>query len=174
MNKLLHPIAGVAYGILVPLALDHFGFLTGQAGVDYYAEVHTSRLNSYIHTAFMPFTIYGMLLWIPRALNLSFNDSLHFDMCIYVTYMTHYLTISAWVGLAACLYYLVPLVLAYLTHMRLGMDRLLGVGLATSVLALLIQEVFGHWYANDPPSRGEAVFNAVLYAIYYSVSHIVA
>ena len=136
MNKLLHPIAGVFYGILVPLALDYFGFLTGQAGVDYYAEVHMSRLNSYIHTAFMPFTIYGMFLWIPRALNLSFYDSLHFDMCIYVAYMTHYMTINAWVGMVACLYYFVPLVLAYVTHMRVGMHRLLGVGLAASTLAL--------------------------------------
>ena len=172
MNKLLHPIAGVCYGILVPLILDHFGFLTGQAGVDYYAEVHTSSLNSYIHTAFMPFTIYGMFLWIPRVLNLSLYDSIHFDMCIYMAYMTHYMMINVWVGLAACVYYFVPLVFAHAAHMRIGMHRLFGFGLATSVLALLIQEVFGHWYSNDPPSRGEAVFNAILYAVYYSVSHV--
>lgn len=43
---------------------------TGLEGVNYYAEVHQSKWNSYIHTLGMPFTIYGMLLWIPALCGL--------------------------------------------------------------------------------------------------------
>ena len=41
---------------------------------DYYAEVHTKPLNSYCHTIGMPFTIYGMLLWIPMIFERDYKD----------------------------------------------------------------------------------------------------
>lgn len=174
MKWFLHTVAAVLYGLTIPPLVGHMGYLTRQAGIDYYAQVHPSALNSYVHTIFMPFTIYGMFLWLPRVFDLSLYDSIHFDTCIYVAYMTHYLMISRFVGLLACAYYFVPLVGAYVTHMRVDMSKLFYLGVGVSTLALLIQEVFGHWYSGDPPSRGEGVFNAILYAVYYSVHHVVA
>jgi len=174
MKWFLHSGAGVLYGLAIPLLVGHLGYLTGQPGVDYYAQVHSSALNAYVHTLFMPFTIYGMFLWLPRVFDLSLYDSLHFDTCIYVAYMTHYLTIRKFVGLLACAYYFVPLVGAYVTHLRVNLSNLFYLGVGVSALALLIQEVFGHWYSGDPLSRGDGVFNAILYAVYYSVSHVVA
>jgi hypothetical protein len=41
-----------------------------------------------------------------------------------------------------------------------------------AVIALTLQEVLGHWLSGDPQSRVEAIPNAILYAMYYSVSHI--
>ena len=47
-------------------------------------------------------------------------------------------------------------------------DILLGLGISTT--ALVFQEVVGHKLSGDPPSRPEAVFNAILYAMYFSAN----
>ena len=171
--RYLHTICGILYGILCPYILKSTGYKIGQEGVDYYAEVHESRLNSYIHTVFMPLTIYGMYLWIPRVFNLSLYDSINFDICIYAAYMTHYIFINPVVGMFTCILYFIPLVFAYVTHMRINMSKIFYIGISVSTIALVIQEVFGHWISGDPFSRFEAIFNAMLYAPYYSVSHII-
>ena len=169
----LKTINGILYGIFIPFLLKKCGFLIGQEGVNYYAEVHTTELNSYIHTLFMPFTIYGMFLWIPRFLNLSLYNSIMFNICLYVAYMTHYILIDPLIGLILCFYYFIPLNYAYLTYMRVNMHKLFKIGLAVSTIALTIQEIFGHMLAGDPPSRLEAIFNAILYAPYFSISHMI-
>lgn len=163
---------GIICGILIPNLLKLCGIKIGQEGVDYYAEVHTTKLNSYIHTFFMPFTIYGMFLWIPQFLNLGFYNSIRFNICLYISYMTHYMIINPLIGVILCIFYFIPLLLSYVTYMRINIHKLLYIGLSVSTIALVIQEVFGHWYAGDPPSRFEAIFNAILYAPYYSISHI--
>ncbi len=38
--------------------------------------------------------------------------------------------------------------------------------------SLVIQESIGHYIGGDPPSRPEAVPNAIVYACYYSVNHL--
>ena len=58
----------ICVGIILPFILSLFGILVGQRGVDYYGEVHSTFHNCIVHTIFMPFTTYGMLLWIPNTL----------------------------------------------------------------------------------------------------------
>jgi uncharacterized membrane protein YGL010W len=158
-------------GAVFPALLARLGYLTGQPGVDYYAEVHTTALNSYTHSLFMPFAMYGMLLWIPAVLRLTPLGAVRLDKCIYAAFMAHYLTIDVAVGLLVCAFYYAPLVCACATHRRASTTTALCVGLGVSVFALVVQEGLGHWYSGDPPSRSEGVFNAILYAMYYSVSH---
>ena len=45
-------------------------------------------------------------------------------------------------------------------------------GVSISIVALIIQEYFGHYMGGDEPSRPEGVLNAILYAKYYSIYHI--
>ena len=52
---------------LVTPFLDMF-MLTGVEGVDYYAEVHLSKWNCWIHTFGMPFTFYGISCWVSGTL----------------------------------------------------------------------------------------------------------
>ena len=44
-------------------------------------------------------------------------------------------------------------------------------GFMIAAISLIIQEVFGHWLSGDPLSRLEAIPNAILYAGYFSISH---
>ena len=45
-------------------------------------------------------------------------------------------------------------------------------GFGISFISLSIQEIFGHYIGGDAPSRLEGIPNAILYANYYSVSHL--
>ena len=46
-NFFLYPTA-IITGIIIPIFLHYNGFYIGESGVDYYAEVHTTKLNSVI------------------------------------------------------------------------------------------------------------------------------
>ena len=78
--------------------------------------------------------------------------------------MTHYILINKYIGLLTSIYYYIPL---YLSRNQLGFKK----GILISTTALTIQELFGHWLSGDDPSRLEAIPNAIIYAIYFSVSH---
>lgn len=167
-------------GLLIPSILNYYGVLVGQKGVDYYGEVHTTFHNSMVHTIFMPITIYGMLLWIPSVLtyicNVPHNKLMvtHkvIQLSFYFAYMTHYITINIGVGILLMMIYSVPLYFAQRLYITNSSNYFL-YGLTISTISLIIQEVFGHYYGGDKPSRPEAIFNAILYAVYFSVGHFI-
>ena len=149
------------------------GILTGHAGLDYYAEVHQSKWNSFIHTLGMPFTVYGISCWFPTLFCLN-NEKMN-KMQLYVWYMlsVHYLSIDFMRGMLCIMFYIYPAYKSYLkTKNSKSTLKLAGHGLAVSTGALLVQEVIGHYLGGDAPSRAEGVFNAILYAIFYSTYHI--
>ena len=183
-------VKGMSTGIIVPHILSLCGAAIGQSGVDYYAEIHTKPLNSYCHTIGMPFTIYGMLLWIPVLFNLSNRQYINIQKFLYTSYMTHYIFMDYAIGGATAVVYSVPLYYArkkmnstFLYLENNGSDKhstvweyarmhLFIKGLMVSSGALILQECLGHWLSGDQASRAEAVPNAILYAMYYSISHI--
>ena len=196
-NFFLYPTA-IITGIIFPNILYYNGFYIGESGVDYYAEVHTTKLNSLIHTIGMPFTIYGMLLWIPVVFNLNCRSYIAIQRFLYISYMTHYVLIDWFIGLNTAVIYYIPVYYSnklYLLEFndecnetyQISLDKkyktskqkihnsiriyLFTYGLLVSFYVLLFQEVIGHWLSGDPPSRLEAIPNAILYAMYFSVSH---
>ena len=171
MNYYKLSVIGIYFGYLIPFLLENICYI-GYKGIDYYAEVHMQPLNSIIHSIYMPFTIYGMLLWIPQVFKFNCNDSKKLQYVLYVMYMTHYIIINYKVGLYIALYYSIPLYYARLTYDKIICNYMLN-GLFISLSALLIQEGFGHWYSGDPPSRLEGIPNAIMYAMYYSVGHLI-
>ena len=196
-NFFLYP-AAIITGIILPNYLYYNGFYIGESGVDYYAEVHTTKLNSVIHTIGMPFTIYGMLLWIPVVFNLNCRSYIAIQRFLYISYMTHYVLIDWCIGLNTAVIYYIPVYYSnklYLSEFneeanesdQISIDKkykiskqknhnsiriyLFTYGFLVSFYVLLFQEVIGHWLSGDPPSRLEAIPNAILYAMYFSVSH---
>jgi len=196
-NFFLYP-AAIITGIILPNYLYYNGFYIGESGVDYYAEVHTTKLNSLIHTIGMPFTIYGMLLWIPVVFNLNCRSYIAIQRFLYISYMTHYVLIDWCIGLNTAVIYYIPVYYSnklYLSEFndecnetyQISLDKkyktskqkihnsirfyLFTYGFLVSFYVLLFQEVIGHWLSGDPPSRLEAIPNAILYAMYFSVSH---
>ena len=145
------------------------GVFHGRKGVKYYAEVHTRRLNVIVHVVGMPFTIYGMSLWIPATGYELFEiDPFVTRYCLFL----YYLGLYSYISLDDCVYYCFmyfPTVLLAIDNYVGGVnDILLGLGISTT--ALVFQEVVGHKMSGDPPSRPEAVFNAILYAMYFSAN----
>ena len=106
--------SGITAGIAIPNVLYYSGVLIGNRGVAYYAEVHTTALNSYCHTIGMPFFIYGTLLWLPMLVNTD-NYKIYLDIqqFFYSAYMTHYILIDATIGLTTSIVYAVPLYYAH-------------------------------------------------------------
>ena len=83
----------------------------GQTGVDYYAEAHLSPWNARIHTMGMPFTIFGILQWIPTLLGLNYNQSKMLAYNLYTLYAGHYFRIDKRVFLMYLIFYLIYLLL---------------------------------------------------------------
>ena len=152
-------------GILIPALLQSKGILVGKPGLAYYAEVHTMPLNSYMHTIFMPFSMYGILLWLPQIFRLNNENSIYLQKFFYLMYMTHYISIDFTTGLCVALYYY-PVVSTANSAYKENIQNPFIKGIIISFLSLGIQEVFGHYLSGDPPSRGEAVPNAIMYAMY--------
>jgi uncharacterized membrane protein YGL010W len=168
--KLLNlSLYGYIFGNIIPSLLKYNNFYIGLDGVEYYGEVHTTKLNSIIHSIFMPFTIYGMFLLIPKVIlpkkyDNSYEYAYKINFFLYVTYMTHYISINKYIGLLTSIYYYIPL---QLSRNQIEFKK----GILISTTALTIQELLGHWLSGDDPSRLEAIPNAIIYAIYFSVSH---
>ena len=167
-------IASIIIGLNLHI-LSQFGVLTGIEGVRYYAEVHQSYWNSVIHTIGMPFTYMGFNISVPALLNLSSEKARVLQMCFYLAYMSHYATISVPVAaVTSIIYYYVVKASHWLYVRQITMNDRFWVmlqGLSISVLALICQEYFGHYIGGDDPSRTEGVFNAILYAKFYSIGH---
>ncbi|MAR50585.1 MAG: hypothetical protein CML42_05620 [Rhodobacteraceae bacterium] len=147
----------------------------GQTGVDYYAEAHLSSWNARIHTMGMPFTIFGILQWIPTLLGLNYNQSKMLAYNLYTLYAGHYFRIDKRVFLMYLMFYYLPLKYAineYKIHNPSTLRWwLFKKGFITSFLALGIQEGVGHYIGGDIASRPEGVLNAIVYAMYFSVGH---
>ena len=168
-------ILSIIYGITFPYLLNYFnGNLIGNEAINYYGEVHLSFWNSLIHTIFMPITIYGMLLWIPAVFTRRKCIANEIQLCMYLMYMSHYIfSLNFIVGICIAFYYLQPLNYGMYTYgFKYSRLQLFIGGICISTTALVIQEVVGHYIGGDNLSRFEAIPNAIMYAMYYSISHL--
>ena len=177
--------AGMVCGIVFPAILKQSGMLIGRKGIEYYSQVHMKKLNSYIHTLGMPIFIYGMLKIIPLLLVDTREKAAGCQNMLFTAYMTHYFIVDPRVGAVTSCVYGVSLAMArekvaefYAEHSEpVALEkRLVSVPFTSSVLlassVMILQELVGHFISGDPPSRIEGIPNAILYAIFYSISHI--
>ena len=123
----------------------------------------------------MPFTYMGFNIAASAIFNLK-TDILQW--CVYLVYMGHYCTIDLFTTIiVSVIYYYSIKCGLYLTSIMKSNKtgelrcRLIIVGLLISVVALFIQEFLGHYMGGDDASRPEGVFNAILYAKFYSIGH---
>lgn len=164
----------ITFGYLFNNIQNMLGMYNLQKGIDYYAEVHQSNWNSMIHTYFMPLTMLGMCVWVPAVLNLNYRDAFKLQNYVFVFYFGLYLRISPLIAILFSMYYLPTFTYGGSIYKVLVFrKKRLICGLSIAIVALLIQETFGHYSGGDNPSRIEGVINAILYAPYYSVSHII-
>jgi len=180
---------------LIGLYFDKFqeliGMSSGWDGVEYYSEVHNSFWNSMIHTFFMPSTMFGIFLWIPAILvgdNNSIDEKwddytreynyIEYDHDIILRnslilfHLGVYTNFSAKLTLMVMLWYF-PVYFGSIYFYR-NNTRFYNflIGFTIMSVALCIQEYFGHYLCGDGASRIEGIPNAILYAPFYSVSHI--
>ena len=165
-------------GLTMTYLLNQVGVLTGDDGVDYYGEIHRSKWNCWVHTLFMPFTYAGFNLVIPALLNLKTQQAYRLQMLALMVYFIHYSTIDS---IVANVYLVIYFIVVQIVNnmykiMRAEGNRVstIASGLIISASALVIQEIIGHLYGGDQPSRKEGVFNAILYAKYYSIDHMLS
>ena len=172
-------LSAISAGVIIPKLLKRMGMAIGEKGVYYYAQIHRTRLNSYIHTLGMPFAMYGMFLWIPGLLPVNVRQHIKVQRFIYIMYITHYLGINYNFGFCTAYLYAFSLFYANLNTWKESLknsknfkNELFIRGISIAFYALFLQEVLGHWLSGDPQSRLEAIPNAMMYAPYYSVAHI--
>ena len=171
-------IGATFIGLFLTNILNVCGILSGEEGINYYAEAHLSTWNSWMHTIGMPFTFYGISCWVPALFNtfqlISKNGRNNMQLYIWYVYMLHYMTIDFKRGLVCLAFYLYPAYKAYMkTHTTTSNFKLFLHGFIISALSLVFQEIVGHYIGGDIPSRPEGVMNAILYSVIYSTYHIV-
>lgn len=181
MNSLVIPTSSLGY-----LSYDVLSYvmIVGEDGIAYYAEAHLSPLNAWIHTIVMPFSMYGMLIWISAFFNLNPYNAEKLIWALYCFYGGHYYRVNK---LGALFYYgiyyysvrkaIVDYTDNYIPisrckeHQQFNQVHLLMKGLLISFFGLLIQEIFGHKMGGDIASRPEGILNAIVYAMYFSSNH---
>lgn len=174
----------------------------GDEAIDYYAEAHLYKWNAVIHTIGMPFTACGLIQLASGILNLRRETAKQFSLAVYLLYGGHYaLLFPTKPVITYYVLYSIPLYLAFKRYDKLckskferqGSNSHLSTSLTTTITAsfsnwfnlpliynalticipsLICQEVVGHYFAGDIPSRSEGVLNAIIYAMYFSVSHL--
>lgn len=148
------------------------GMLEGEEGVRYYTEVHQSKFNCYIHTMFMPSVAYGFVTALPGILRVSAELGLLITITLFFAYTAHYITIDPNITALFVAVY-APVVALAVDYLEKYGDEIppWKRGIKIMVVALFIQEIVGHWIGGDNPSRIEGIPNAIVYAMYFSVSH---
>jgi len=166
-------LLAIAIGVGFHTFQDSIGMASLQVGVEYYRQVHLSFWNSLIHTLCMPITMFGMFLWVPALFKLDPLDAYALRKYVCIFYMVHYSQIRLSITLLVIVLYAFPYRYSVYWYHRWYWTRenILLRGLFISTLALLVQEIVGHWLGGDDPSRVEGILNAMVYAPYYSVSH---
>ena len=145
--------------------MEIIGMKYNKKGIEYYAEVHTTKQNVITHVVGMPFTIYGILLWIPTLLWWWAAWKIQFGL--YLLYLGHYIRIDFQTSLYFTVMYIPSIIFSMINYVPGFYGFLKGFTISTASLAF--QEYVGHYLGNDPPSRLEAIPNAIVYAIYFSV-----
>jgi hypothetical protein len=174
----------------------------GDEAIDYYAEAHLYKWNAVIHTIGMPFTACGLIQLASGVLNLRRETAKQFSLAIYLLYGGHYaLLFPTKPVIAYYALYSIPLYLAFKSYDKLckstlerrGNSNQMNTSLTTTITSsfsnwfnlhliynalticipsLICQEAIGHYFGGDIPSRSEGVLNAIVYAMYFSVSHL--
>lgn len=122
----------------------------------------------------MPFTLYGILLLFPSVFFYKKIFVVNkFKKIVYITYIVHYLTIDKMGGLITMIYTAPSLYYAIEHQYYLTKNQAIFRGLFFMVVALGIQELFGHYISGDPPSRKDAILNAIIYAPYFCINAII-
>ena len=170
---MLYSILGMLSGSILTPIFDLFKFRNGIDGLHYYGEVHRSKFNSCIHTIGMPFVMYGMNLWIPALLMMNYINAMKMQQYFYFVYITHYISIDTKAGLITAAVYSIPALYANNLYRITDGENMLSYGLWISTLFLVFQEFVGHYFSCDKQSRWSAIPNAIMYAEYYSIFHLV-
>ena len=174
MNTLfMSVILGSFLGFITQPIFNLLGVYTGEKAIKYYGEVHQSKWNSLVHTAGMPFTYYGLLIFVPGLFGLNRKKTLFFQLFFYNYFISYYATLNLTVAaIVGALYF--PSQAYAMNYYKYSFNRIVTTlyGFMVAFSALTIQEVFGHWLGGDPPSRIEAIPNAIWHAGFYSVWHI--
>jgi uncharacterized membrane protein YGL010W len=170
-------LAGIGLGLLAETIQNSIGMLSMKPAVDYYEEAHYSKFNCLIHTIFMPFTMYGMFVWIPAAILFPPPWAKAMRQTLCTAYVVHYASIDWKIGLAVFIMYLPSYINAEKHYYDIykyydSTKYVFLYGILYSICALFIQEFIGHWISGDIASRPEGVPNAIVYAMYFSVSHL--
>jgi hypothetical protein len=160
------------FGLLLHNILNSFGVLVLQEGVEHYREAHYSKLNCYVHTIGMPFTVLGLSIFISGIFKLTNSQAVVFRNATLLVYLSHYMQINFIIGVSTyLLFYIATIPLLYIYNEKYRFKMML-YGFIMSFVALSFQEYFGHYLGGDIPSRFESIPNAILYAMYFSVYHI--
>jgi hypothetical protein len=120
----------------------------------------------------MPMTMFGMYMWIPALFQLSIVKANTLKQKVMLFYIGLYARISIINTLFIIVWYYKSFIDSAYVYAHLSNSMNIILGLTISIVALLIQEVLGHYIGGDDASRMEAIPNAILYAPYYSISHL--
>lgn len=149
--------------------LNFFGMYAGRKAITYYAEVHKSPANIFIHKTLMPFAAYYYLLGAPALLKMSYEKAMILRNSIYITLLTHYVKDLHFFKTLKMLPIYLP-ILYYANINYKNTTEMAKKALGKAFTIMFFAEVIGHTFFEKIQSRPRAVLNAILYAHYFSIN----
>ena len=155
----------VTFNISFFLVVNETSALTGTAGYD--GNPTESRLNNFLN----PEKFFKT--YIPNA-RCIFDDDTAITTCSIFNFISYYLTLDVLIAIMVSICYLPSQVYAMrYYYMSTNRFHTMLYGFTIASMALLTQEILGHWCGGDDPSRLEGIPNAIWHAGYYSIWHLI-
>ena len=159
------------WALIMPDILNYFGMQVGTVAIDYYAEIHQSPINIYIHTIMLPISIGGYCLGVPALFCLPPYWATLWRTSMYLMYFIHYFTINQCVAYVFLLIYGGSLYFAEKYYKNDWKTAVKGLAIAWG--GVFYMEFIGHSLFETAQSRPEGVLNAILYSPYFTSQEIV-
>ena len=122
-KSLIITLLGIFFGLITQPIFNLLGIYTGEKAIKYYGEVHQSKWNSLVHTAGMPFTYYGLLIFVPGLFGLNRIKTHLFQLFFYNYFISYYATLNLRVAAIVALLYLPSHVYA-VNYYKYSFDRI--------------------------------------------------
>lgn len=149
---------------------------TGDKGLEVYDEVHQNDMNALIHAVFLPFVFYGVMIALPALFPTTALVRKYIILSLNCMYISSYWYVGMQYWFDTLVWMAPATVLAIHTVTKMEQTQRCSTfftGLCYMVAALTIQEVVGHMWFEEVPSRltWSYVLNAIMYSPAFYVKY---
>lgn len=138
----------------------------GPSAVAYYAEIHKSPYNSFLHTLNIPIAAYYFYSGFPKFFGLTKKQANTFIINLNISFFIIYFMELSFIGTIKTIILYSPSLLLFLHEPSYPQHSLI-----KGFLIMGFTEILGHLIFEEKNSRLDGIGNAILYSHYFNANH---